>query len=151
MDDSAPRRGPGAFQWNAGGWFGSQIGSTCWLLLAGPLLIPQRPQVGIAVFACGLIPNLIGLRLWQLRHRVEPYPAIQSLLLILWGFTVLAVLVMDVSGAWLPSVGSPPQDPARLYWFLLMFPGLMLVFHLQERAARRHASEQAGRGGGDLG
>jgi len=137
MDDSAPRRGPGAFQWNAGGWFGSQLGSTCWLLLTGSLLVPERPQVGLAVLACGLLPNLIGLRLWQLRRRIEPYPALQSLLLILWGFTVLAVLVLDVSGARLPALGAPPQDPTTLYWVLLLFPVLMGMFHLKERAARR--------------
>lgn len=135
----APRRGPGAFQWNAGGWFGSQLGSSAWLLLLGPLLAFQRPQVGLAVFVCGLVPNLIGLRLWQMRNRVEPYPAIQSLLLILWGFTVLAVLVLDVTGTWLPAVGSPEQDPASLYCVLVLFPGLMLMFHLQERAARRRS------------
>lgn len=28
------RVGPGRFQWNTGGWFGTQLGSTVWLILA---------------------------------------------------------------------------------------------------------------------
>ena len=45
---------------------------------------------------------------------------------------MLILMRSDVS---LPSL----QLPSSL-WFLLIYPGMMLVFHVQERAARRAVS-----------
>ena len=47
------KRGTGTFQWNAGGWFGGQIGGTAWMLVAGVL--------GLAILVCFLIPNVVGV------------------------------------------------------------------------------------------
>lgn len=127
------KRGAGAFQWNRGGWFGSQIGATLWLVLLGGVFLVQSRPVGALLVLCGVVPNLLGFALWRRRHSVSPYPAIQILIAVcgvgaLVGMLALRIVGLDESESGMPSL-----------WFLLMYPGLMLMFHLQEQAARRHA------------
>jgi hypothetical protein len=133
-----PRRGPGAFQWNAGGWFGSQVGSTLWLLILGALLFTQgRTQAGATALVAFAISNAIGTWLWSRRVHVAPYPAIQALVAVM-GMATLAVFVgLDYLGE---LAALDPQGAARPGWaygLLAMYPGLMLLFFVQERAARR--------------
>ena len=128
------KRGAGAFQWNRGGWFGSQVGATLWLVLLGGVLLVQWQPVGGLLVLCGVVPNLIGFALWRRRQSISPYPAIQILITVcgcgaLIAMLGLRVLSLSQSASEMPSV-----------WFLLMYPGLMLAFHLQEKAARRAAA-----------
>ncbi len=51
------QRGTERFQWNVGGWFGCQIGSTIWLLLAGILLTAESVACSALLFGCFLIPT----------------------------------------------------------------------------------------------
>ncbi|MCP3985209.1 MAG: hypothetical protein GY723_12540 [bacterium] len=127
------RRGLGAFQWNRGGWFGSQLGATLWLILLGGLLLAQSRPVGGLVVLCGLIPNLIGLALWRRRSSVSPYPAIQILIAVCGLGALVAML-----GLRLFSLSQSSSELSSV-WFLLIYPALMLAFHLQEQAARRAA------------
>ena len=39
------KRGTGRFQWNTGGWFGAQVGSTCWLFFAAISFLSQTPRL----------------------------------------------------------------------------------------------------------
>ena len=127
------KRGVGAFQWNWGGWFGSQVGATLWLVLLGALLLAQGKPAGGLVMVFGVVPNLVGLALWRRRHSVSPYPAIQALLAVCGVCALGALVFLRASGA----AQLPENMPSD--WFLLMYPGLMLTFHLQERGARRAA------------
>ena len=44
------KAGVGAFQWNRGGWFGAQLGTTLWLVILGVLLLAQaRPPGALLV------------------------------------------------------------------------------------------------------
>lgn len=128
------KRGAGAFQWNRGGWFGSQIGATLWLVLLGGVLLVQSRPVGGFLVVCGVMPNLIGLALWRRRQSISPYPAIQILVAVC-GFGALAAML----GLRVVGLAQPSSEMPSL-WFLLMYPGLMLGFHLQEQAARRAAA-----------
>ena len=128
------KAGTGAFQWNRGGWFGSQLGATLWLVLLGSVLLAQSRWVGGLVVLFGLIPNLVGLLIWRRRHSVSPYPAIQALLAVCGLAALCAMLSIRAAGIAASSLDLPSL------WFLLMYPGLMLAFHLQERSARRAAA-----------
>jgi|GEM_PF-1407271 len=141
-----PRQGIG-FQWNAGGWFGCQIGGTLWILICAVLLTPKDATVAAAVFAAFLLPNLGGTALWILRHRVAPYPAIQTLLILCWIAAIACIFVAESSGLWHAIAGVPihtgggaegtvSAESMNVMVFLL-FPLLMLVFHLIQRQARK--------------
>lgn len=125
--------GNGAFQWNRGGWFGSQIGATLWLVLLGFVLLAQSRLIGGLFILLGLVANFAGLWLWRKRESLAPYPAIQILLATCGLCALISMLSLRASEIPQPSVALPSL------WFLLMYPGLMLVFHLQEGNARRRA------------
>ncbi len=129
------QHGSGRFHWNRGGWFGSQVGSTAWLILLGCLVIAQGRMVGAAVLVLGLLPNLVGVALWRSRHRLSPYPALQLLVATAGIAGLVSMLLLWRSGGDAPSLSLPSS-----LWFLILYPGLMLVFHLQERAAGKTAA-----------
>ena len=129
------KRRTGSFHWNRGGWFGGQIGATLWLVLLGGLLIAQGRLTGAAVLVLGILPNLVGLLLWRRRHTLSPYPALQILFSTAGISALVSMLVIVRSGV----TPSSLQLPSGL-WFLLVYPGLMFVFHLQEWAGRKAAA-----------
>jgi hypothetical protein len=129
-----PRKGTGRFQWNTGGWFGSQIGATAYLGLLGGVLAFQAPRAGLLLLFCGLLPNLLGTLLWLRRDRLAPYPALQGLLAIVLVCTAIALGGLVWGG---PVLGLDPRFSAEIRqasWILLLFPGLMVLFHLQEKS-----------------
>jgi hypothetical protein len=135
------RRGPGQFQWNAGGWFGSQLGGTVWMLVAGAMFIPQ-PRVAAGVLAlCFVIPNAVGCWLWSRRDRLAPYPSIQWLIIVMGVFAAIAFVTFHQSGPLMYLDFQPSPFPKTLYWLLLVFPAMMLMFHLNERGARTRRKE----------
>jgi hypothetical protein len=122
----------GRLHWSRGGWFGSQIGATAWLVLLGGLVIAQGRVEGVVVVGLGLLPNVVGFLMWHRRHRLSPYPALQLLIATAGISALLSMLILwrtDGSEAVL-------QLPSSLR-YLLLYPALMLVFHLQERAGRK--------------
>lgn len=132
MSTGAVRSSP--FRWNAGGWFGGQLGASLWILLLGFLLWLQGSAVGAAVLACGLAANAVGVGLWLGRSRLAVYPALQTLLGATGLLALAAFLLVD---RWGPTAGSDSPLASTPLWSLLVYPGLMLAIHLQERAARR--------------
>ena len=126
------KRGPGQFQWNRSGWFGGQAGATSWLVLLGCLLLVQGELVGVVALALGLLSNVLGLLLWRRRQTMPPYPALQILL----GVTGLSAAVSLAA----ISVAGSSFSASSGFWFLLLYPALMLRFHLQERATRKAAA-----------
>ncbi len=130
------KRGTGRFQWNTGGWFGAQVGSTCWLFVAAISSLSQAPLLAALLFGCFVSANLVGTIIWMNRGKLDPYRAIQVLLLVIFAFTTIAT----VSADWLGFLGEIDQrvkNPRLLYLVLLMFPALMTMFHLQNRVKSR--------------
>ncbi len=128
------KQGTGAFQWNRSGWFGSQLGATLWLALLGAALLAQAKPVGGQLLLFAVIPNFVGFVLWRLRSRMSPYPAIQALIAVCGVSALCGMLCLRASSAVETLEGLPS------IWFLLMYPGLMLMFCLQERSARANVA-----------
>lgn len=128
---------PGAFEWNKGGWFGAQLGGTCWLLIMAAFIAVEDPLAGGVIFLCFVAPNLYGLSLWRRRAELRPYPSIQKLL-VAEGFCALgAVACVHLRDAMqhLPEQSRVPIW--AMYGALLIFPALLATFHIQERGQRR--------------
>jgi len=114
-----------AFTWNAGGWFGAQLGSTLWMLILGGLLLARDPATGLLCLAGGLGLNGLGLGLWLARRRLRPYLGIQAFLL--GTSLVVAVLVLVVNAR---GLSRPPEAGALVatylpWWVITLPPGLM--------------------------
>ena len=135
-----PYKGDGQFQWNTGGWFGSQIGSTAYLILLGTLLAIKEMMPGLVILFCGLIPNFVGYRMWSNRNRLAPYPAIQKLLLTIFLFTAMAL----GTAIYFEHVdNSQHLVGARMsLWILLIFPAIMLLFHYLEKSGKKRIMSQ---------
>jgi hypothetical protein len=136
-----PVRGP--FHWNAGAWFGSQIGGSIWLLIGSLVLWAAAPAVaavwlGGFVLCCGL-----GLLLWFKRDRVPAYTAYQGLFATLGVIALLSIVMAHRAGqlqrlVW-GNAGISSSATLTAYAALLVFPSLMLRFYLRERSARNGA------------
>ncbi len=133
-------RGKGQFQWNTGGWFGAQLGGTCWLAIFAIMLFAGGyPAVGLAVLTCFLIPNVLGFWLWRRRDRVQPHPAIQLLLATMAVTATLALVLFHVTSADEVFAGGERFQP-RMYLYLLFYPAMMLMFYVVERGGRKRDS-----------
>lgn len=130
------KEGPGQLQWGAGSWFGSQVGATAWLLLLGVLLLAQGRTAGAAILVVAVALNGLGVFLWRQRASREPHASIQLLIAASAVAALISVLLAT------PEAGSSPasSDPFRTIpslLVLLVYPALMTLLYLQERAARR--------------
>lgn len=126
-----------AFQWNAGGWFGGQFGGTFWMLLGGLFLFPVDARVAWITLAVYAAVNGLGLFLWSRRRRIRPHPAIQ----IFIGATGLAAAGLFLLWRGIGREGIQEafggQSSYLDFWWLLIFPALMLLFYVQEKRAQQ--------------
>lgn len=138
-----PQSGPGRFQWNAGAWFGSQLGSTAWMLGTAFVLLPDHVGAGIAAFLGFLASNVFGLVLYRMRNRILPYPALQWLIGIIGVASVAVVVYLNHSGV--VDMVDPRLGYGRWGFYLLpvLFGKLMALFHWLERKAVQR--QQTGR------
>jgi hypothetical protein len=136
--------GSGGFQWNAGAWFGSQVGSTAWMLGVALVLLPDYVRPGVAALLAFLAANGFGCLLYWNKNRILPYPALQWLI----GFIAAASLALVV---YLNHSGVVDKVDPRLgygqwgfYFLPMLFVGLMALFHWRERkAAQRRPTGQS--------
>ncbi len=115
--------GPRRFQWQIGGWFGSLLGGSAWLIPTGVLLAISG-QLGLALLpltTCVLL-NVLGIVLWYRRDRVRPFPALVAALA---SFALLTPIV------WVAvSTYATPKSLAALNWPQQSFAGAIatLIF-----------------------
>ncbi len=126
-----------AFQWNKGGWLGAQLGGTCWLFILGVLLSPKDPLTGTVMLACCAASNLVGWSLWKRRDHLRAYPALQILFVVEGLFALLAIAFLHLRDAMRHLPEQSQVSLPTMYGALLVFPGLLLLFHVQERATRK--------------
>ena len=126
-----PRIGTGQFQWSNGGWFGSQVGATAYLVMLGIALMFTKPLPGIIILLCGIVPNIVGYGLWTRRDRISPHAALQWLLFTLFCFTALAVgtAVFYERTEQFPAF----SGAAHNVWLPLIFPAMMLMFYFMDK------------------
>ena len=138
-----PKLGTGAFQWNAGGWFGSQLGSTLWLFILAGEMVPKSVFAATWLFVCAAAPNILGCILWMKRDRLAPYPAIQFLIAAIGAGTLVALLVADHFLV-LASIDSRwKSSPRQAYWVLCIFPMLMAQAAWLERSASKRGKTRS--------
>lgn len=87
-------------EWNTGGWFGSQLGGTVWILIAAAISSGRDISTGIILLLLFLVPNTIGLILWRQR-KLTCYQSLQIVFALSGFFGLLAIYVLDRNNLWL--------------------------------------------------
>ena len=88
----------------------------------------------------GLLCIIAGILMWGNRHRILPYPAIQILILLLFVTTTATLVLLDIQDIpFAYKFGDNQSAPLSFspYWLLLMFPAMLTMFHVQERAMKK--------------
>ena len=137
---------PAGLVWNAGGWFGAQLGGSCWIAICAGLLGGHDATVATAVLAIFLAANVIGAAMWLARRRLPAYRAMQALMVVLGVAGVLAVLAIERSGLW--SVVQGRGGTVSAGQMYLLIPAVTLALLALFRSLQRRAMA-AGRADGD--
>ena len=117
--------------WNAGGWFGSQIGATVWMLVAAILTTIRDLPTGMAVVALFAIPNIVGVALWVSRIR-SCYASTQILIGVSGACGLATVYLLERANMWTQIQTGGQVSAQSSYWIVgLVFGGLMLMFYLR--------------------
>lgn len=117
--------------WNAGGWFGGQIGATAWMLIAGILTAVRDLPTGVMVIALFAAANIVGVVLWVSRRR-SCYASTQILIGISGACGLATVYLLEQANAWTRIQTGTQISALSSYWLIgLVFGGLMLIFHLR--------------------
>jgi hypothetical protein len=130
---------PLSLHWNAGSWFGPQLGGTAWLAIAALVLAPHSALSAMVVAGCALAANLVGLALWSKRSRLDPYRALQILV-------VAIVLASFAATRWLEArdefaLLDPRVTPPTMYLLLAILAAILLaLFESKRRAAVKAAA-----------
>ncbi|MBI3786207.1 MAG: hypothetical protein HY270_22700 [Deltaproteobacteria bacterium] len=125
-----------AFQWNAGAWFGSQLGCTIWLLIYGMLSVAKDLWTAVLSIGGFFVLNAWGVHLWRLRDRLAAYPAMQRFLLMSTPVVALLTFVANRRGVSQPPNPGDSVSTYLPYWIVLVCPALMLGMFVLERATR---------------
>ena len=121
----------GRLDWNAGGWFGSQLGATVWILVSAAISMGMASAAAALLLLLLLLPNMLGLYLW--RSRSLTCNASTQLLFAACGIAgALAIFVLDRNNLWL-AVQQGSAMPAELAYLLLagIVLGLMASFFIR--------------------
>ena len=131
-----------AFNWNAGGWFGAQIGSTCWIAICAALLVPHDLAIASAAFGLFVAANLVGTALWRARDRVSAYSGMNILLIVIGATSLAAVFVIDSAGLWhvVEGVGGKVSAGQMYILIVALILGLQVLFWSINRSRSENGS-----------
>ena len=138
-----PVAGPGKFQWNTGGWFGSSLGSSAWMIVTSCFLFTNdQPLVATVPVGGFLLILIASLVLWNRRNRMLPFPALM-VMLSLMAFVIPSVwMIVQVYGS--SDSKSAMNWPATAWstvFVVALVPVIMLWFAYLERSATTHNLE----------
>lgn len=127
---------PKPLTWNAGGWFGAQIGGTCWIAICAALLSMHDVTIATAVFTLFLAANVIGIVVWRNRDRISLYSGINVLLTVIGAVSLAAVFVIDRAGLWhvVEGVGGTVSARQMYVMIAVMIVGLLVLFWSRSRS-----------------
>jgi len=128
-----PTPGASHFKWNAG-WFGAQIGGSCWMFVEAVRLAARSEwRAAIVYTACCALCNAVGTWIWRHRTALPVYSALQIMILVLGLTSAVCMSTTEANGtpqAW-------GRNEIRL---LLMFPVLGLFFAYLQRSSRKQSA-----------
>ena len=126
-----------AFQWHAGAWFGALLGASVWMLFGAVyLFLYFSQQIGIVWFSGFVSCAVMTVVLWTQRSQMRAYAAYQWSLFAIGVVGLICLLLAHVAGLLPRLVWNNPNASFGAYAAWLVYPILMLRFHLRERAAR---------------
>ena len=133
-----PVTGPGKFQWNAGGWFGSTLGSSAWMLVTSCFLIAHNQPWIATIAASGFLANLIAsLVLWNHRDRVLPFSALMAILgFMAFTLPLVWLFVQTYASAESRNAMNWPASQWSTVFVLILVPAIMIWFTYLERLER---------------
>lgn len=132
-----PRDGGGQLRWNFGGWAGSVLGMSCWMVLAAALALAEQAWgLAAGLAACAALVIGAGVVLWRARARVAPLPAV--LVLLAAAFVSAAAALAMMSGT--PEVARVQGQLEGWPWWLAIFPGLAILLVVIDRKGRTDRS-----------
>lgn len=132
--DKLAVKGPRHFQWQRGGWFGSVVGGSAWMVPTAALLA-YNGQATLALIPLGicLLINAVGCALWYRRDRLRPFHALSGILILFLITTPLAWFVV--------ATNATPESLASLNWpsssiitamVLMICPTIIVLFCIRE-------------------
>lgn len=131
---------PTRFSWNAGAWFGTQLGCTLWILLLGIAVIPRDLATGLACIATFIALTAVGIVLYRRRERSSPLAAIQAFLACVTVGTALVVVLANARGVADPSSPRAMVSTHLPYWAIACPLALMLFSFLIVKAGGKGSS-----------
>ena len=130
--------GPGKFQWNGGGWFGSTLGSSAWMLVTCCFLIAHNQPWVASIVAVGFLTNLIAsIALWVYRDRIYPFSALMSILgLMAFTIPLMWTLVQHYASDEFKNAMNWPVSQWSTIFVSVLIPAIMIWFAYLERSAK---------------
>jgi len=120
--------------WNAGAWFGSQLGGTLWLAISAGVLAARAPLLAVLVLFLFLAVNVVGLLLWRSRSRMSMFAGLQILLATVWVCGMTAIFAIDRAGHWQTlAVGGSNNTSVPVAYVMLTVLVLALIGVFQFR------------------
>jgi hypothetical protein len=128
-----------ASHWNAGGGSAPSSGPRPGCSSALSSWAAEHCATAAILLGCGIAANLVGCVLCARRRRLDPYRALQALVLVVTLFAFVAVRWLDLRGEF---ALLDPRVSARTMYVILVSLTVMLVgiFEFKGRAARKAAA-----------
>lgn len=119
-------------QWNAGGWFGSLLGCTLWILVAAVLAGRHDARTGWTLAALFATPVVVGALLWSRRRTVSCHRAFQAILLLSGAAGAAAIGLLERRELWATiQSGAMVSAPAAVALLAGVIAFLLLLFHVR--------------------
>lgn len=123
----------GQLQWSRGSWFGSIIGSTCWMVAIGIQLVYYgHPALAIAPVISFAIINVIATLLWQRRHRFDCTVAYMIVIGLI--SVAIPVTLVPITFYASPAAQMAMQWPPGPFWHVgvyLLAPVTLVIMYLK--------------------
>lgn len=121
---------PHRFAWSSGGWFGSTLGTTLWMVLAGFSWLGASLVAGLVPVGAALLVCLWAWKAWQGRADRDPLRALLTLVVL--GFLAALASIAAALAAGVLTTG----ELGAFVFALLVYPALFAFFHFQGKRER---------------
>lgn len=124
-------------EWNMGGWFGSQLGGTAWILVAAAISLGKDLSTGLALLLIFAVSNIAASALW-FKKPFTCYLSMQIMLAAVGLCGLLAIYVLDRNDLWL-AIQKGGAISAEMGYTLLTVT-VLIVMALSHIKFGRHSS-----------